>query len=1421
MHRGEKFERMKNRLLKLLCLTLSMSVISTAIPVGERMYTLDKVYAAEASLEYMNEDRENLLEEAQVQESVIEEDMIEESAEEGAASESDTSKDILEEAMTEATTSQESPEETLPEDASEEGIPESTLEESVSEGLTQEIMTEEWESEMTTTEEITEEETETEETAEVVDEEQAFLLELLEKARKRYPDMYMNDAGLFEYVDETGTLYTYDPYDPEFGKYVLEDVFLVEEELIDDYAGTSSGNTVTTVSPFTGKVYTQESHVSDRMIRHGIDVSKHQGTINWTKARAAGVEFAIVRVGYRGYGAAGNIGSDEYAVQNIKNAYNAGVKVGVYIFSQAITEAEAQEEAQYCYNFLKNNGLEKYVSLPVFIDYEYYPNGRLQNANLTDAKRQAICDKFCNVIKQYGYEPGIYANYSMFTSDLTPTKSSAYEYICYWLARYNSATNYSNKYSFWQYSSKGTVDGINGNVDCNFWYDNKKNISSSTIRVSIGDECDYYGDVKELISLYDTSSKYTLVEEKDYAITTFQTEQNGVLYTCVGIAGIGNYEGTITKLIKMTQVSLTEEMISGIETQTFTGNPITTTTGLSLSINHAGEQLEEGKDYSVSYENNVNIGTAIVTITGQGNYTGEIQKKFQIKPMTLSEEMLSKIEDVYYNGSKITTQSGLVVEVHNPNTDGLLQEKTDYILAYTANQNAGIAKLTITGKGNYTGKLTTTFTILKAGIANDNTVITIGGKAEGYTVSYTGRAIKPAVAVTVNGVLLKKTEYTVEYVNNKDVSKQACVVIKGKTNYEGTAVEYFTIEPKMPAPIALTTNMVSLESEVIRANGSSIIPEICVVQNGSVLVENTDYTVSYLNAKKQPVTEIVEAGIYYIKITGIGGYKNSVLKKLEIIANDKKLIGKEYTDVTLATENDYVYTGKGLKPELKVIDKTSDNKELKMGVDYTVTYLDNVKAGVARFTITGRGEYKGTYTGTWTIQPINMGNLVQTQEGTPIKEENAVISLSKYTFNYNGKTQKPILTIKYDKKTLKEGTDYEITYTAVNTQSNAIYKSNADTYEVNVTFKGNYAGTAKIDYMIAPIDISKINISVPKQQYNGTAICPSLSEMTVKLGNVKLDTEALNGVIINNWTNNVNVGNKATFALTVTTDDANFMKNTTKNVSFTILARSVTDKYLTYTIGGMEVDGNKSNLELIYNNGVELNQTNGAEVCVKDILTGNILTEGVDYTLKYSNNKKVGNANVVIKGIGGYKGSKTITFKITGKPIGNGQVYDDFELVMSDAENYVYSGKAISPIVDLYEGSTLLKKNKDYTIKYQNNINAGTATITIYGKGNYAGIITQNFVIQPKKATDAKNVKISNIANQVYTGKVIIPRVTVTVDGKTLVKGKDYTMSVLNSTRLTYEDSQGKKGNATVIITGIGNYKGILIMKSFTVVEKK
>ena len=106
----------------------------------------------------------------------------------------------------------------------------------------------------------------------------------------------------------------------------------------------------------------------------------------------------------------------------------------------------------------------------------------------------------------------------------------------------------------------------------------------------------------------------------------------------------------------------------------------------------------------------------------------------------------------------------------------------------------------------------------------------------------------------------------------------------------------------------------------------------------------------------------------------------------------------------------------------------------------------------------------------------------------------------------------------------------------------------------------------------------------------------------------------------------------------------------------------------------------------------------------------------------------------------------------------------------------------------------------------------------VTGKGKYAGTVSKNFTITPKQAKHASKITVSNIADQKYTGEVIVPKVTVTVDGVQLVKGKDYTVSVLNSTRLTYDlDKKIKKGTATMIITGIGNYQGTLAKKSFTV----
>ncbi|MDE6912675.1 MAG: hypothetical protein K2P35_03150, partial [Lachnospiraceae bacterium] len=193
-------------------------------------------------------------------------------------------------------------------------------------------------------------------------------------------------------------------------------------------------------------------------------------------------------MGYRGYSDIGTIVGDDYAKKNIKGAHDAGIKVGVYFFSQAITKPEASEEAEFCLNFLKNNDLEQYISLPIVIDYEYTSGdtkGRLEKANLPKSRHQEICDRFVNDVRDRGYKGGIYANYGMLKNDMQPTASAVYNVTNYWIARYNEATHYSDNYKFWQYSSSGKVDGISGKVDCNFWYEDKRNITNCRVSIDM------------------------------------------------------------------------------------------------------------------------------------------------------------------------------------------------------------------------------------------------------------------------------------------------------------------------------------------------------------------------------------------------------------------------------------------------------------------------------------------------------------------------------------------------------------------------------------------------------------------------------------------------------------------------------------------------------------------------------------------------------------------------------------------------------------------------------------------------------------------------------------------------------------------------------------------------------------------------
>ena len=193
----------------------------------------------------------------------------------------------------------------------------------------------------------------------------------------------------------------------------------------------------------------------------GIDVSYHNGTIDWQKVKAAGVEYAIIRCGYRG-ASTGALVEDPYFEKNIKNATEAGVRVGVYFFTQATTPVEAVEEASMVLMLCN----QYKISFPLYIDTEGAGgNGRADGLDVET--RTAVCTAFCETIENAGYTAGVYASKNWLTGKLDAQKLSPYSV---WLAQYSGKPSYQGTYDMWQYTSAGTVDGISTLVDFNVSY---------------------------------------------------------------------------------------------------------------------------------------------------------------------------------------------------------------------------------------------------------------------------------------------------------------------------------------------------------------------------------------------------------------------------------------------------------------------------------------------------------------------------------------------------------------------------------------------------------------------------------------------------------------------------------------------------------------------------------------------------------------------------------------------------------------------------------------------------------------------------------------------------------------------------------------------------------------------------------------
>lgn len=209
-----------------------------------------------------------------------------------------------------------------------------------------------------------------------------------------------------------------------------------------------------------GKMIYKDDKYSSRL---GVDVSHHQGKIDWEKVKEDGYEFAIIRIGYRGYGTEGTLNLDNRFHENIKDAQRAGLDVGVYFFAQAINEEEALEEAEFVLKHLKGYELD----LPVAYDPESILYDEARTDDVTGEQFTKNAKVFCKRIRKAGYEPMIYSNMLWEAYELDLKKLSDYPI---WYADYEPLPQTPYDFVMWQYTSSGTVDGIKGRVDLNIQF---------------------------------------------------------------------------------------------------------------------------------------------------------------------------------------------------------------------------------------------------------------------------------------------------------------------------------------------------------------------------------------------------------------------------------------------------------------------------------------------------------------------------------------------------------------------------------------------------------------------------------------------------------------------------------------------------------------------------------------------------------------------------------------------------------------------------------------------------------------------------------------------------------------------------------------------------------------------------------------
>lgn len=760
------------------------------------------------------------------------------------------------------------------------------------------------------------------------------------------------------------------------------------------------------------------------------------------------------------------------------------------------------------------------------------------------------------------------------------------------------------------------------------------------------------------------------------------------------IRGIGNFTDRRTVTIEITKKDLTNDiqinfipsassdcMIDGNGEPDCTYNGREHKPAINVTYGRNNILLREESDYTVSYVNNVNAGTeaeVIIRMTPGGNYTGEFSRTFSIKPKSILQTeggtiLYSQINESYPFDPALSASIKPAITVRDSEMSQDAQElspNTDYLIEY---------------------------------------------KSESAAIEEEDRA---------NGINVPDCSY----------GGKVVIEITGQNNYTGTQkFAYYIGENIGDAYVQINGSNTAYATY----NGlKQLIPESSIqvrTNSNDVPLELPDgtkrYGYAYYKGDLETMVEkeeVVDAGTYYIAVTGnprLGTYAKSTVSNSSVYTINPRSISPSYILVS-GYDASYYYTGQAIEPKAIVVEDTDlpvtldsydpqrRSVRLVNGVDYDLTYSNNVSAGKASIHVTGKGNYTGTRdayfniissdsTGNNTWDGTSEGTGSLTNGTTTINASDIRLGLNNSAYNcmmYNGYEQIPIVSING-----MNTNDFIITATnnVAPGMATLIIQGNG----------GNFTGTIYKPFMIKA-DLSRYGTiaGIADQVYSGYQITPSI---TLTCGG-NLLTQGTDYTVT--YANNTNVGR------------ATVMAHATSNSYYVGTATGGFN--ISNAAGGMQVTGYASAYTYT-----------GNAITPDVVVTMNnrVLNRGTDYTVSYANNINVGTASMTITGIGSYSGTRTINFTIEAKNIEN--------CLTTEVSSYQYNGSTYTPVITVTDSSTgkTLVAGTDYTITYSNNTNPGTAQITVTALSkNYTGTKVIPFQITSAAVSGLRTSTIKN-----------------------------------------------------------------------------